>query len=59
MDVSQLVDLATNNGLTILLVAYFLLKDWTFNNQIISTLTGIREVLVALQTWHASKEDKK
>lgn len=56
-DLNTIVKLAMDNGLTIILVGYFLLKDWKFNGQIIETLSSIREVLVELKTWHAS-EDK-
>ena len=56
MGIAELVKLATDNGLTVILVGYFLMKDWKFNEQIISTLASIREVLVELRTYHSVEE---
>lgn len=57
-EISTIVKLATDNGLTVILVGYFLFKDWKFNQQIIDTLASIREVLVELKTWHTAEEEK-
>lgn len=56
MDINTLADLLGNYGMAFVLMAYFLVKDWRQTEEIISTLSSIREVLVELKTWHA-KED--
>ena len=48
----QMVELITTNGMAVIIIAYFLYKDYKFNDQIINILTEVREVLSALQTWH-------
>lgn len=46
----QIITLIVNNGLTAVIVAYFLWKDAKFNNQIISVLGEIKTVLEVLKT---------
>ena len=55
MDIQTLVDLAANYGMAFILMGYFLIKDWKFNEATLNTLTSIREVLVELKGYH--KED--
>lgn len=59
MEISTIGDAIVNYGLTFVLIAYFLVKDWKFNQAIIDTLANIREVLVELKTWHNSEDEKK
>lgn len=56
MSVAELVKLIVDNSLTVVLVGYFLYKDWKFNENIISVLGEIKEVLAELKTWHAAGE---
>ena len=59
MNIAELVKLAVDNGLTIILVAYFLLKDWKFNESILDVLGEMKEVLAELNTWHAREDVQK
>ena len=59
MNIAELVKLAVDNGLTIILVAYFLLKDWKFNESILDVLGEMKEVLAELKTWHAREDVQK
>lgn len=46
----NVVNLIVNNGMAVVIVAYFLFKDYKFNNQIVSLMGEIKEVLVSLRT---------
>ncbi len=52
----DLVNLIVSNGMSVVIIAYFLYKDYKFNEQIINTLTAIDKVLGKLETWHASEK---
>lgn len=52
MGMEEIVKLAVDNGLTVILVGYFLFKDWKFNEQILAVLGEVKEVLAKLETWH-------
>lgn len=49
----ELVNLINDTGLTVVLVGYFIYKDYKFNDQIIQVLGNINQVLAKLETWHA------
>lgn len=53
----EMVNLITSNGMAIVIIAYFLYKDYKFNDQIINVLSEVKDVLTALKTWHEA-EDK-
>lgn len=55
MEVNEIVNLISQNGMSIVIIGYFLYKDYKFNQQILDVLGEVREVLSALQTWHASE----
>lgn len=52
----EIVDLIMNNGLSVVLVGYFIFKDYKFNGQIIDILTEVKEVLSALKVFHKVEE---
>lgn len=52
MGVEEMVNLVTSNGMAIVIIAYFLYKDYKFNDQIVNVLSEVREVLTSLRTWH-------
>ena len=52
----EIVNLIMNNGLSVVLVGYFIFKDYKFNNQIISVLGEVKEVLACLQAWHVGEK---
>lgn len=54
--VTALAELIESTGMSFVLMAYFLVKDWKFNQQILDTLGAINVVLTKLETWHASEE---
>lgn len=55
MGIEEMVNLAVNNGMSVIIIAYFLYKDYKFNEQILNVLGEVKEVLSALQTWHQAE----
>ena len=49
----EFINLIITNGIAVVIVAYFLFKDYRFNGQIIDLMQEIREVLAVL----SRKED--
>lgn len=49
MNINDIIQLIMNNGMSVVLMAYFLMKDWKYNGQIISILTEIKEVLAIVR----------
>ena len=45
----ELIEMISNFGITIVIVAYFLYKDAKFNNNILSVLTETKLVLTMLK----------
>lgn len=48
----EMVNLVVSNGMSVVIIAYFLFKDYKFNEQIINVLGEVKEVLTELKTWH-------
>lgn len=58
MDVKALIDLITSSGMSVVIIGYFLYKDYKFNDSILQVLGEVKEVLASLKTWHeADKEE--
>lgn len=53
----QIINLIVSNGLGVVLVGYFIFKDYKFNQSILDVLSEVKEVLVELRTYH-NREDK-
>ena len=53
----EMVNLIVSNGMSVVIIAYFLYKDYKFNDQIVNILGEVKEVLASLKTWHEA-EDK-
>ena len=52
----EMVNLIVSNGMSVVIIAYFLYKDYKFNDQILKVLGEVKEVLASLQTWHEVDE---
>lgn len=48
-EMEQIVNLIMNNGMAVVLMAYFLWKDWKISTQQIELLTQIKEMLLAIK----------
>ena len=51
----EMVNLIVSNGMSVVIIAYFLFKDYKFNGQICDMLGKISDVLSKLETWHAAE----
>lgn len=45
MDLKMIVELFVNNGLAIVIVAFYLYKDYKFNEQLVKSLQEITDTL--------------
>ena len=50
----EFINLIITNGIAVVIVAYFLFKDYRFNGQLIELMQEVREVLAVI----SRKEDK-
>lgn len=55
MEIADIVKLIAQDGMSVVIIGYFLYKDYRFNQQILDVLSEVREVLAALQAWHAKE----
>lgn len=53
----ELVNLITTSGMAVVIVAYFLYKDYKFNDTIINVLTEVKEVLAVIKTKVGIEDD--
>ena len=42
---NDIVNLLVNNGIAVVVVAYFMIRDYKFNNELIKTMTQIQDNL--------------
>ena len=56
MDISELVNLCINSGVSIVIITYFILRDWKFNNTLVTTLTSLVNAVETLKQLIAEKE---
>ena len=49
----------TNYGFSVVLLAWMIFKDYKFNENIITILSEVKEVLAELRTWHNAEEGEK
>ena len=56
MDISELVNLCINSGVSIVIITYFILRDWKFNNTLVTTLTSLVNAVDTLKQLISEKE---
>ena len=54
---NDIVNLIVTNGMAVVIIAYFLYKDFKFNESILSVLAEVKEVLTELRTYHAADRE--
>lgn len=54
----EIIQLIMNNGMGVVLLAYFIYKDSKWNASITNVLGEIKEVLVELRTFHAKDRNE-
>ena len=45
MIVTDLIRLIVDNGIAVVVTAYFIIKDYKFNNQLVATLQSIKDYM--------------
>lgn len=56
---NEIVQLIINNGMGVVLLAYFIYKDYKFNGNILSVLEKMNVIIGKLETWHSKDGDKE
>lgn len=57
MAIADLINLIATNGIAVVIIAYFLYKDYKFNGQILNVLGEMKEILAVLKTYHGREDD--
>lgn len=52
MGITEIINLIVNNGIAIVVVAYFLFTNYKFNQELVSTLAKINEKLEKGAYYH-------
>lgn len=55
----QIAQIITNYGMSVVLLAWMIYKDYKFNGQILNCLDKISVILAKLETWHNAEEGQK
>ena len=55
----EIAQAITNYGFSAILLAWMIIKDYKFNENIIAVLDKIQVVLAKLETWHNAESDVK
>lgn len=45
---NDMVNLLVNNGIAVVVVAYFMIRDYKFNNELVKTMTQIQDNLQSI-----------
>lgn len=48
----EIAQVISNYGMSVVLLAWMIYKDYKFNDQILSCLDKINVILAKLETWH-------
>lgn len=56
MDFVNLIDLISNNGISIVLIAYMIVKDWLFTKDINNMLIQMKDTLDIIKETAEEKE---
>ena len=52
MSITEIINYIVQNGMAVVIIAYFLFKDYRLNGSIITVLREVKEVLASLKTTH-------
>ena len=56
MTFQDIINLIVSNGMSVVIIGYFLFKDYKFNETIVKVLGEVKEVLTSLKTYHEKDE---
>lgn len=52
----EIAQVISNYGISVVLLAWMIYKDYKFNAQILACLDKINTILAKLETWHNAEE---
>lgn len=52
----QIAQIITNYGMSVVLMAWMIYKDYKFNQNILNVLEKTNVILAKLETWHSAEE---
>ena len=55
----QIAQVISNYGMSVVLLAWMIYKDYKFNQQVLTCLDKISVVLAKLETWHNAEVEQK
>ena len=55
----EIAQVISNYGMSVVLLAWMIYKDYKFNTQILTVLDKMTVVLTRLETWHNAEEVKE
>ena len=55
----EIAQVVSNYGMSVVLLAWMIYKDYKFNENILAVLDKINVVLAKLETWHSAEEGQK
>ena len=56
---NDIVNLIINSGTSVVIIAYFIFRDYKWNNQLISTLTKIEDTLEDIKGRYGYEDKQK
>lgn len=57
MEMSEIVSLVLNSGVAVVVIAYFMLRDWKFMGQLTSTLQTLVDTVACLKDFVEKGDD--
>ena len=58
MPIEDIAQVISNNGFSVVLLAWMIYKDYKFNENILACLDKINVILARLETWHNAEGEK-
>ena len=59
LEMNDIVNLIINSGTSVVIIAYFIFRDYKWNNQLISTLTKIEDTLEDIKGRYGYEDKQK
>lgn len=59
LEMNDIVNLIINSSTSVVIIAYFIFRDYKWNNQLISTLTKIEDTLEDIKERYGYEDKRK
>lgn len=57
MDITEVIKLIVDNGVTIAILAYFCVRDWKFMNTLVETLATLSSTVTTIKDMIEKEDD--